>query len=94
MLAKIMLRILCIKAGVKRLDITGNTLALVFSELHQKRPFAGLHRRPPSMESIESLEYTAENAVRIVLGPPRKTLKKALAQAKGILTDIAAGVNR
>ncbi|MBF0376862.1 MAG: transcription-repair coupling factor [Desulfamplus sp.] len=39
MLLKIMLRILAIKAGVKKMDVTLNSIILVFSELHQKRPF-------------------------------------------------------
>ncbi|MBF0469592.1 MAG: transcription-repair coupling factor, partial [Desulfamplus sp.] len=42
MLLKIMLRILAVKAGVKKMDVTTSSIVLVFSELHQKRPFRGV----------------------------------------------------
>ena len=38
LLLKIMLRVLAIKAGVKRLDLKGLQLSLCFSEAHQKNP--------------------------------------------------------
>ncbi|MFH1154195.1 MAG: transcription-repair coupling factor [Pseudomonadota bacterium] len=90
MLLKIMLRVLAIKAGVKRLDLNANTLTLVFSELHQKRPVAHI---ASLSASIVTIEYTAENTLRMVLGTGRKTLSKAMGQAKQILTSIAASVN-
>ncbi|MCJ7616961.1 MAG: transcription-repair coupling factor, partial [Desulfobacterales bacterium] len=39
LLLKIMLKVLSIKAGVKRLDLTGQQLLLYFSTAHQKNPF-------------------------------------------------------
>ena len=40
MLFKIILRVLCVKAGVKKMDITTTTVSMVFSSLHQKKPAA------------------------------------------------------
>lgn len=40
LLLKIMLKILSVKAGVKRLDVNDRFIFLWFSELHQKQPFA------------------------------------------------------
>ncbi len=39
LLLKIMLRVLAIRAGVRRLDLTENQLQLYFSEAHQKNPY-------------------------------------------------------
>ncbi len=38
LLLKIMLRVLAVRAGVKRLDLFGQQLVLAFSEIHQQRP--------------------------------------------------------
>jgi transcription-repair coupling factor (superfamily II helicase) len=38
LLLKIMLRVLSVRAGVKRLDLFGQQLCLAFSEAHQHRP--------------------------------------------------------
>jgi len=38
LLLKIMLKVLSVKAGVKRLDLTGRKLVLQFSAVHQKNP--------------------------------------------------------
>ena len=38
LLLKIMLKVLSVKAGVKRLDLTGGKLVLHFSAEHQKNP--------------------------------------------------------
>ena len=44
MLLKIMLRVLGVKAGVKKMDITPNLIILLFSELHQQRPLRVIDR--------------------------------------------------
>ncbi|HKK90677.1 MAG TPA: transcription-repair coupling factor, partial [Desulfobacteraceae bacterium] len=90
MLFKIMLRVLAVKAGVKRLDLSNNTLAMVFSHLHQKREFSLVDDLPVSFVSHE---FTAENALKIVLGTKRKNISKALVETKKILKHIALRVN-
>ncbi|MBI9088212.1 MAG: transcription-repair coupling factor [Desulfobacterium sp.] len=90
MLLKIMLRVLSIKAGVKKLDLTHVSLTLSFSELHQKRPLG-------FVEGIAKIgakhEFTAENTVRFSIGGKRKPISRALGEAKKILQTIASLVN-
>lgn len=90
MLLKIMLRILAVKAGVKKMDVTTTSIIIVFSELHQKRPFgrAGM----ASLNGLE-YEYTAENAIKINLGVRNKKISRALVETKKILKEIAIQVN-
>ncbi|MBU3952339.1 MAG: hypothetical protein KJ658_09370, partial [Proteobacteria bacterium] len=85
MLLKIMLRILAIKAGVKRLDITPNSLVLVFSRAHQKN----------SLESVDAIlnkmavyKYVKKETLQIQLGQNRNNISKALLETKQILQAI------
>jgi len=91
MLLKIMLRILAVKAGVKKMDITTSSIVLVFSELHQRRPFG----RAVPMHSVNGFEYeyTAENAIKINLGARNKKISRALVETKKILKEIYLQVN-
>jgi transcription-repair coupling factor (superfamily II helicase) len=88
LLLKILLRVLCIKAGVRRLDLSGFNLVLSFSEPHQKRPFAlvDLVTKSPNM-----YRFTPEQGLRVHLstGPPTSLL----AQTKNILKEIMQHVN-
>ncbi len=90
MLLKIMLRVLSVKAGVKKLDLTNVSLTLTFSELHQKRPRG-------FVEGISKIgaehQFTAENTVRFAVGGKRKPISRALGEAKKILQTIASLVN-
>lgn len=90
MLFKIMLRVLAVKAGVKRLDLSNNSLSMVFSEIHQKRVFRSAENLPVTMIKHE---FTAENAMKITLGNKRKNISKSLVDTKKILKHIACHVN-
>jgi len=90
MLLKIMLRILAVKAGVKKMDVTTNSIVLVFSELHQKRPFST--GETLSVNGFE-YEYTAENAIKINIGARNKKISRALVETKKILKEISLQVN-
>jgi len=86
LLLKIMLKILSVKAGVRRLDLAGELLVLYFSQLHQKNPFG-----------IVDL-VTAEKS-RFVLTPDQQLRAKIvpkgnpLVQVKNILREISRSVN-
>ncbi len=90
MLFKIMLRVMAVKAGIKRLDLSFNFISMVFSEIHQKRPFNSVDSLPVLFLSHE---FTAENALKIVLGRKRTSISKSLVEAKKILKHIALYVN-
>ncbi len=90
MLLKIMLRVLSVRAGVKRLDLSGNVLAMVFSEMHQKYPFKSVS---DGLSFVDRCEFTAENAVKISFGAKRKNISLAIAAAKKILQEIINIVN-
>ncbi|VVS95444.1 transcription-repair coupling factor [Desulfoluna spongiiphila] len=87
-LLKIMLRIQAVRAGVKKLELSGTQLSLSFSDLHQKVPHA-------------IVEVTARGEGRYELTPDllfRATLTKGsnsslLTQCKNILKEVAAYVN-
>ena len=87
-LLKIMLRIQAVRAGVKKLELSGTQLSLSFSDLHQKVPHA-------------IVEVTARGEGRYELTPDllfRASLTKGtnnslLNQVKNILKEIGAYVN-
>ena len=90
MLLKIMLRVLCVKAGVKKLDLTNVSLTLVFSAIHQRRPQA----LAGGVSMINAAhEFTAENTLRFSIGGKFKPVTRALGEAKKILQVIAPLVN-
>ncbi|NOY68611.1 MAG: transcription-repair coupling factor [Deltaproteobacteria bacterium] len=85
---KIMLRVLCIKAGAGRLDLTFETLVLTFSELHQKNP-------PGAVDFIMSdpkrFSFTPQQALRAVL--KKGSINSLMSQVKKILMEIVDYVN-
>ncbi len=90
MLLKIMLRVLSVKAGVKKLDLTNTSLTLVFSAVHQRRPQA----LAGGVSMINAPhEFTAENTLRFSIGGKFKPVTRALGEAKKILQVIAPLVN-
>ncbi|MFZ0133207.1 MAG: transcription-repair coupling factor [Desulfobacterales bacterium] len=87
LLLKIMLRVFAIKAGVKRLDLVGPGLTLVFSEAHQNDP-RGLAEMVVSAPDTCSLTPDCVLKTRL-----RGREKKAwLGQAKNILKEVARHV--
>ena len=88
LLYKIMLRILCREAGVRKLDLSGMSLTLAMSPEHQKRPeaLAGM-----VLASPEALSVSSEGLLRVKL--PREGIKPRVLYAKNVLKDLAARVN-
>lgn len=88
LLLKIMLKILSIRAGVKKLDLNERMLFLWFSELHQKRPFALLEMVD---ENPKRFIFMPDNGLKVMFDG--KGLGGIIAQAKNILMEIAGYVN-
>ena len=88
LLLKIMLKILSIKAGVKKLDLNEQMLFLWFSELHQKRPFAMLEMVD---ENPGKFYFMPDNGLKVLLD--EKSPGGIIAQTKNILMEIAGYVN-
>ncbi|HCY83695.1 MAG TPA: transcription-repair coupling factor [Desulfobacteraceae bacterium] len=86
MLLKIMLRIYAIKAGVKRLDLSPNTLTLEFSLPHMRRPVEQLVRH---LDQTADYKFIKKESVRITLGRKRNNISRALLETKQILQRIA-----
>ena len=88
LLLKIMLKVLSIKAGVKRLDLTGHKLSLYFSEAHQKHPFGIVDMIAANNKSFE---FTPDHIFRANL--QASNLTGLLVQSKNILKEISQRVN-
>ncbi|MGD9310538.1 MAG: transcription-repair coupling factor, partial [Desulfosarcina sp.] len=88
LLLKIMLRLLSLRAGVKRLDLVGRQLVLAFSEAHQQRPLGIVTMITAGSPSYQ---FTPDHLFKASLAkaPPRAML----AQTKNILIEIAQHVN-
>ena len=87
LLSKVLVRVLSVKAGVKRLDLVGHKLVLHFSEAHIKDPtriiemIGSNHKR---------FELTSDQVLKIKL--TRQIKADRLAQTKNILKEIAERV--
>ncbi|MBU4288899.1 MAG: transcription-repair coupling factor [Proteobacteria bacterium] len=88
LLLKIMLKVLSIKAGVKRLDLTGQQLLLYFSTAHQKNPF-GIVDMIASKQN--RFKFTPDHVLKAKLS--KGSIKSLLVQVKNILKEIAQHVN-
>ena len=88
LLLKIMLRVLCVRAGVKRLDLFGQQLALAFSDMHQQRPLG-------IVEMINAgngrYQLTPDYLMKTALS--KSAPRAMLAETKNILIEIAQHVN-
>jgi transcription-repair coupling factor (superfamily II helicase) len=88
LLLKIMLKVLSIKAGVKRLELKSRNLTLSFSEVHQKHPF-GIIDMVTSSPGL--YKFTPDSVLKARL--PKTGVNNALAKTKNILKEIAQHVN-
>ena len=86
MLLKIMLRIFAVKAGVKRLDITPNSLVLSFSRTHMKISLESIDK---ILKPIVSYKYVKKDSIQIQLGQKRNHISKALLETRQILKALA-----
>lgn len=89
LLLKIMLKVLAVRAGCKRLDLLDHHLHLHFSEAHQMKPFAIVEMITAGGDRFR---YNQDHVLKTTLTPgPPKTL---LGQAKNILIETAQHVNQ
>ncbi len=88
LLLKIMLRVLAIDAGIRRLELSGGTLSLWFSTLHQKHPYAIVDL---VVAQPEKYSLTPDHIFRARLA--RGRLYAQLAESKNILKEVAQCVN-
>jgi transcription-repair coupling factor (superfamily II helicase) len=85
---KVMLKILSVRAGVKRLDLKGSQLSLYFSPAHQSRPF-GLVDMVAS--DPDQFNFSSDHMLSASL--KKGNLRSMLRQIKNILKLIAHHVN-
>ena len=86
MLLKIMIRVLCIKSAIERIDLNPNSLTIVFSEYHRK----DLDDLDKKINQIKhNTEFIKNNSIKIILGTKRKNISKALIEAKSIIQKFA-----
>jgi transcription-repair coupling factor (superfamily II helicase) len=88
LLFKIVLRVLAIKAGVKRLDLRGSRLSIYFSEVHQKNPTGVLDR---IASAGSPFEFTKDHLLTAKLSKTSRV--GLLTQTKNILKQIIQHVN-
>lgn len=88
LLLKIMLKIMSVKAGVKRLDVNDRFLFLWFSELHQKRPFALLEMVD---KNPERYGFLPDNGLKVIHNT--SGIGSIIGQTKNILMEIYGYVN-
>jgi transcription-repair coupling factor (superfamily II helicase) len=88
LLLKIMLKILSVKAGVKRLDLTGQQLLLSFFETHQGHPHGVVDM---IVSEPERFQLTPDHVLKVRLF--NRGTGSLLVQTKNILKEIAQRVN-
>ncbi|MBW2740661.1 MAG: transcription-repair coupling factor, partial [Deltaproteobacteria bacterium] len=88
LLLKIMLKVLSIKAGVKRFDLAGQYLLLYFSPVHQKNSFGIVDM---IVSSQDRFKITPDHVFKARLS--KGNMKSLLVQARNILKEIAQHVN-
>jgi transcription-repair coupling factor (superfamily II helicase) len=88
LLLKMMLKVLCMAAGVKRLDLYGQQLHLRFSEAHQKNPFGIVDM---IVSEKGRFEFTPDHVLKVHLA--RRHFSGLLSETKNILKEIGQRVN-
>ncbi|MCK5542031.1 MAG: transcription-repair coupling factor [Desulfobacterales bacterium] len=84
MLLKIMLRVLCIKSGIERIDLNSNVLTITFSEYH----WNDLQKINEKIIDINlKVKFINKNSIKIILGEKRKNISKALIESKSIIQN-------
>ncbi len=86
MLLTIMLRIYCIKAGVKRLDISVNIIIIAFSEKHRSRPLDSLHQE---LKRVAVFQFVKKDTIKITFGRKRDNVSRTIFDARNILKAIS-----
>ncbi len=87
-LLKTMLRIMAVKAGVKRLDVVGHNIVLQFSGAHQKNPHAIIDMITPFPDRFE---LSPDQSLKVKM--PKGNVKMMVVHAKKFLKEVAQNVN-
>lgn len=88
LLLKIMLKVLSVRAGCKRLDLVNRHLRLQFSDVHQSRPLGIVEM---ISQHGSRFRFTPDHIFKTRLSPGKPNA--LLAQTKNILIEIARHVN-
>lgn len=88
LLLKIMLKVMSVKAGVRRLDLAEYQLLLYFSEIHQERPFGIVDM---VVSNQDRFDFSPDHVLKIRL--VRRGAGSPVVQTKNILKEIAQRVN-
>jgi transcription-repair coupling factor (superfamily II helicase) len=88
LLLKIMLRVLAIKSGVKRIDLKDSQLSFSFSPEHQKNPSGIMDM---ILSDPDRFEFTPDQLLKARLKKGDAT--RLIAQTKNILKEIMQHVN-
>ena len=86
MLLKIMLRILSIRAGVRRLDVGPDSVTLEFSPEHMSLSFGEVEK---ALAAAGSYQFLKKESVRVTLGKRRKNISRALLETRNLLKALA-----
>ena len=89
LLLKIMLKVMSVKAGVKRLDLTDEEIHIAFSEAHQENPAA-----IADMVSSGGNRFTLTPDYALKVRLIKRGEGTSLAQGRNVLKEIARRVNR
>ena len=87
-LLKIMLKIMAIKAGIKRLDISAQQMQVYFSERHQKNPQGIINLVAPEPDRFQ---LSPECVLKVKL--PKGSMTMVVSHSKKVLKEIAQHVN-
>jgi transcription-repair coupling factor (superfamily II helicase) len=87
-LLKIMLKIMAVKAGIQRLDITGGQLIVLFSAVHQKTPHGIIDMIAADPDLYE---LSRDGVLKVKL--PKGRIHGLVVHSKKILKEIAQHVN-
>ena len=88
LLIKMMLKVLSIQAGVKKLDLVGEKLSLTFSEAHMKYPGKIVDM---IYSKNKQFKFVSENVLQIRL--QKNQTKSLIAQTKNVLKEVTKHVN-
>ena len=85
---KIMFKVLCIKAGIKKLGLNETDLSICFSELHQSNPLGII-----DMIASEKKSFRFTKDQVFIAGLEMQSKNSRIVRAKNILKEIALHVN-
>ena len=88
MLLKIMMKIMAVKAGIKRLDVSGQQMSVYFSERHQKTPQGIVNLVAPEPGRFE---LSPDCVLKVKL--PKAGTAQLISHIKKVLKEITQHVN-